>query len=91
VAALERITLAEEHARYAAHPASGLRLRQDSAELRRALAATMPLRARWRARVLPLSVLTPTASGVSQAADAVGYIRLPRPRSRRGQPSSPRR
>jgi hypothetical protein len=91
VAALERITLAEEHARYATHPASGRRLRQDSAEFRRALAATMPLRARWRARVLPLSVIAPTASGVSQAADAVGNIRLPRPRPRRGQPESPRR
>jgi hypothetical protein len=78
LAALERITLAEERARYAAYPASGGRLRQDSAEFRRALASTMPLHSRWRARVLPLSVLTPTASGVSQAADAVGNIRLPR-------------
>jgi transglutaminase-like putative cysteine protease len=89
LAALERITLAEERARYAARAAAGDRLRQDSAEFRRALAATMPLHARWRARVLPLSVLAPTASGVSLAADAVGYIRLPRPR--RGRPASPGR
>jgi transglutaminase-like putative cysteine protease len=72
VAALERITLAEERARYAASPVAGSQLRQDSTELRRALAATMPRRARLRARLLPQSVLTPTAVGVSQAADAVG-------------------
>jgi transglutaminase-like putative cysteine protease len=89
VAALERITQAEERARYATHPASGGRLRQDSSEFRRALAATMPMNTRWRARVLPLSVLAPTASSVSQAADAVGNIRLPRPRQRRGR-SAPR-
>jgi transglutaminase-like putative cysteine protease len=72
IAALERITLAVERARYAGSPVPGSRLRQDSAEFRRALAATMPRRTRWRARLLPLSVLTPTATGVSQAADAVG-------------------
>jgi transglutaminase-like putative cysteine protease len=72
VAALERITTAVERARYAGSPLPGGRLRQDSAEFRRALAATMPRRTRWRARLLPLSVLTPTATGVSQAADAVG-------------------
>ncbi len=87
VAALERITLAEEHARYAAQPVPGERLRQDSAEFRRALAATMPVRARWQARVLPLSVIVPTASGVGQAADAVGNIRLPRPQ--RGRLAAP--
>jgi len=88
VAALERITLAEERARYATRPAPGRQLRHDSAEFRRALAATMPLRTRWRARVLPLSILAPTASGVSQAADAVGNIRLPRPRRRGGRPAA---
>jgi hypothetical protein len=72
VAALERITMAVERARYAGRPVPGSRLRQDSTEFRRALAATMPRRTRWRARLLPLSVLTPTATGVSQAADAVG-------------------
>ncbi|HTU73055.1 MAG TPA: DUF3488 and transglutaminase-like domain-containing protein [Trebonia sp.] len=85
VAALERITLAEEQARYAVQAASGERLRQDSAEFRRALAATRTRQTRWRARMLPLSVLAPTASGVSQAADAFGNIRLPQPRRRRGR------
>jgi transglutaminase-like putative cysteine protease len=89
VAALRRITLAEEQARYAAHPVPGDLLRRDSAEFHRALVATMPRRARWRARLLPLSVLVPAASGVSQAADAVGNVRLPRPR--RGQLDSPGR
>lgn len=82
LAALERITMAEERARYSARPVSGNTLRRDSAEFRRALAATMPRRARWRARVLPLSVLSPTADGVSQAADALGSFRLRRPRLR---------
>jgi transglutaminase-like putative cysteine protease len=88
VAALDRITAAEERARYASRPVPGASLRKDSAEFRRALAATMPRRARWRARLLPLSVITPTASGVSRAADAMGGF-SPRRLRRPGQPSRP--
>jgi transglutaminase-like putative cysteine protease len=80
IAALERITMAEERARYAARPVSGSGLRRDSAAVRRAVAATTARRDRWRARLLPSSVLTPTASGVSQAADVFSRLSL-----RRGQ------
>jgi transglutaminase-like putative cysteine protease len=80
IAALERVTMAEERARYAARPVSGSGLRRDSATVRRAIAATATRRDRWQARLLPSSVLTPTASGVSQAADAFSRLSL----SRRG-------
>jgi hypothetical protein len=78
IAALERIAMAEERARYAARPVSGSGLRRDSAVVRRAIAATTTRRDRWRARLLPSSVLTPTASGVSQAADVFGRLSLRR-------------
>jgi transglutaminase-like putative cysteine protease len=80
IAALERIALAEERARYAARPVSGSGLRRDSAAVRRAVAATTARRDRWRARLLPPSVLTPTASGVSQAADVFSRLSLRRGR-----------
>ena len=93
IAALERITMAEERARYAARPVSGSGLRRDSAAVRRALAATTARRDRWRARLLPSSVLTPTASGVSQAADVFGRLSLRRGarRTRRTAPPMPGR
>jgi hypothetical protein len=72
--------MAEERARYAARPVSGSGLRRDSAAVRRAVAAATARRDRWRARLLPSSVLTPTASGVSQAADVFSRLSL-----RRGQ------
>jgi transglutaminase-like putative cysteine protease len=78
IAALERITMAEERARYAARPVSGSGLRRDSAVVRRALAGTTTRRDRWRARLLPSSVLTPTASGVSQVADVFSRLSLRR-------------
>jgi hypothetical protein len=55
--ALSRITLAEERAQYAASPVPGGHLRTDSAQVRRALAATTSRAWRLRARVLPPSVL----------------------------------
>jgi hypothetical protein len=57
IEALGRITLAEERAVYAASPVPGGQLREDSAHVRRALAATTSRAARLRARVLPPSVL----------------------------------
>jgi transglutaminase-like putative cysteine protease len=91
IAALERITMAEERARYAAGPLPGGHLQRDSAAVRRALAMTRPRRDRWRARMLPQSVLTPTATGVSQAADVFGRVSLPQratPRRGRERPGS---
>ena len=57
IEALSRITLAEERAQYAARPVPGGRLRSDTAQVRRALAATTSRGGRLRARVLPPSVL----------------------------------
>jgi hypothetical protein len=57
ITALSRITVAEERAQYAARPVPGGQLRADSAEVRRALAATTSRAGRLRARVLPPSVL----------------------------------
>jgi hypothetical protein len=84
-AAVRRITMAEERARYAARPVPGSGLRRDSAAVRQALAAAAGRRDRWRARVLPASVLTPAASGLSQAADIFGRLSLSRRDSRQPQ------
>jgi hypothetical protein len=56
-AALRRIALAAERARYSARPAGGAALREDAATVRRALASSVPRRRRWLARVFPLSVM----------------------------------
>jgi transglutaminase-like putative cysteine protease len=79
-AALRRITMAEERARYSARPAAGGTLPRDSAVVRRAVAMAMPRRARWRARLFPSSVLALVGVGVNRAADLFGRIgpnRLP--------------
>jgi hypothetical protein len=68
-AALGRIAMAEERARYAPAPADGSGLRADSVALRRAIAAAVPRRARWRARLLPPSVLGPVLAMVASAAN----------------------
>jgi transglutaminase-like putative cysteine protease len=68
-AALGRIAMAEELARYAPAPADGSGLRADSAAVRRAIAAAVPRGTRWRARLLPASVLGPTFGAIASAAD----------------------
>jgi transglutaminase-like putative cysteine protease len=68
-AALRRITMAEERARYSARPADGGTLPRDATVVRRAIAAAAPRWTRWRARLLPSSVLTPVGIGVSQVTD----------------------
>jgi transglutaminase-like putative cysteine protease len=74
--ALRRVTLAAERARYSARPVPGTGLRQDSAAVRRALAAAASRRARWRARVFPRSVIAPVTARVSQVTDAFGRLSL---------------
>ena len=92
VTALRRVALAEERARYAARPDSGMGLRQDSAVVRRAIAAAVPRWTRWRARLMPASVLAPSLVRLSQAADVFGRLnpewfgRLSRTRPGREQP-----
>jgi transglutaminase-like putative cysteine protease/uncharacterized membrane protein YgcG len=68
-AALVRIAMAEERARYAPAPTSGSGLRADSAAVRRAIAAAVPREARWRARLFPASVVTPALNAVASTAD----------------------
>jgi transglutaminase-like putative cysteine protease len=68
-AALGRIALAEERARYAPAPADGSGLRADSAAVRQAIAAAVPRRARWRAWLLPPSVVSPALNGLAATAD----------------------
>jgi transglutaminase-like putative cysteine protease len=74
LAALGRVALAEERARYAARPVSGAGLRQDSATIRRAIAAAVPRSTRLRARLMPSSVLTPALASISQVADIFGRL-----------------
>jgi transglutaminase-like putative cysteine protease len=74
MAALRRVAMAEERARYAARPDSGAGLREDSATVRRAIAAASPRRTRWLARLFPSSVITPAMIRFSQAADFSGRL-----------------
>jgi transglutaminase-like putative cysteine protease len=73
-AALGRIAMAEERARYAARADSGAGLRGDSAAVRKAVAAAVPRWTRWRARLLPTSVLSPALTAVLQATDIFGRL-----------------
>jgi len=73
-AALRRITMAEERARYSARPTDGGTLPRDATVVRRAIAAAAPRRTRWRARLLPSSVITPVGIGVSQVTDLFGRM-----------------
>jgi len=86
-AALGRITMAEERARYAPAPSDGSSLRADSAAVRRAIAAAVPREARWRARLLPASVVSPALNAVASAADLYRGSRrdLPRPGKERSE------
>jgi transglutaminase-like putative cysteine protease len=74
MAALRRVALAEERARYAGRPDTGTGLRQDSATIRRAISAASPRRTRWLARLFPSSVITPAMVRFSQAADFSGRL-----------------
>ncbi len=69
LAALGRIAMAEERARYSARPADGTGLRHDSVTVRRAIAVAAPRRIRWRGRLLPASVAGPALNAMAQAAD----------------------
>ena len=75
-AAVRRLARAEERARYAARPPAPQDLRRDGTTARRGLAATARRSVRWRARVLPASLLASTAA-------AVGHI-MHRERARHG-------
>ena len=64
-AAVRRLALAQERASYAARPSASQQLRRDGTTARRGLAATARRSTRWRARVLPASLLASTAAAVA--------------------------
>lgn len=70
--AIHRIAMAAERARYSASPASPDGLRADTIQARRAIAAAVSRRARFRAWLLPMSIIGPatalTARGLDQSA-----------------------
>jgi transglutaminase-like putative cysteine protease len=72
--ALTRIVRAEERARYATSPLASSTLRSDSAEVRRALSRQATWVERWRARMLPASVLAPVRTGLQHALDIFGWM-----------------
>ena len=74
LAALGRIAMAEERARYAARPTDGSGLRHDSVTVRRAIAVAVPRPVRWRGRLLPASVIGPALTATAQAADIFGRL-----------------
>ena len=74
LAALGRIAMAEERARYSAQPTDGSGLRHDSVTVRRAIAVAVPPPTRWRGRLLPASVIGPALSATAQAADIFGRL-----------------
>jgi len=81
--ALERIALAEERASYALSPAGSARLQADEAVVRRAVARTRPLSARWLAVIAPPSALIPVRAGAQQVLDVFGWMELATTRVRR--------
>jgi transglutaminase-like putative cysteine protease len=64
-AAVRRLALAEERASYAARPPTSQDLRRDGTTARRGLAATARRNTRWRARVLPASLLASATAAVA--------------------------
>jgi transglutaminase-like putative cysteine protease len=72
--ALGRIVTAEERARYAAVPLPGQTLRADTAAVRRALAQEADWTARWRARLMPASMLTPIRPALQHTLDVFGWM-----------------
>jgi transglutaminase-like putative cysteine protease len=72
--ALGRIITAEERARYAAAPLPSPTLRADSATIRQALAQEADWSVRWRARLLPPSMLAPVRPALQHTLDVFGWM-----------------
>ena len=68
-AAITRLALAEERASYAARPAGSQHLRRDAATARRALSATARRSTRWRATLMPASMMTALAETATRIPD----------------------
>jgi transglutaminase-like putative cysteine protease len=72
--ALERIASAEERARYATAPQPSATLHRDVTTMRQALALEADRAMRWRARLLPASMLAPTRAALYYALDVFGWM-----------------
>jgi Domain of unknown function (DUF4129) len=72
--ALGRIVTAEERARYATTPLPSPTLRADSAAVRRGLAHEADWPVRWRARLLPASMLAPIRPAIQHTLDVFGWM-----------------
>jgi transglutaminase-like putative cysteine protease len=72
--ALGRIVRAEECASYAEAPLPTPTLRADSAAIRRALYRQATWPERWRARMLPASMLAPVRTGLQHVLDVFGWM-----------------
>jgi len=78
-AAVRRLALAEERARYAASPAQSQALRRDGVTARRGIAATARRGARWRALIFPTSLLTALADTAARVTERVVTLLSRRP------------
>jgi transglutaminase-like putative cysteine protease len=72
--ALERIASAEERARYATAPLPSTTLAADSAVVRRALTREADWTGRWRARLVPSSMLAPVRPALQHMLDVFGWM-----------------
>jgi transglutaminase-like putative cysteine protease len=74
-AAIRRLAMAAERARYSSAPAPSDGLRADTALARRAIAAAVSRRARLRASLFPMSVLAPTMTAAMRFLDRTAIWR----------------
>jgi TgpA N-terminal domain/Transglutaminase-like superfamily len=72
--ALRRLAVAEERARYAVHLDVLPALRTDVTGVRKAIAAAVSVRTRWRASLLPASKFSAMRRRGAQALDVFGWI-----------------
>jgi transglutaminase-like putative cysteine protease len=72
--ALGRIASAEERARYATAPLPSNTLAADSAAIRRALTREADWTGRWRARLVPTSMVTPIRLALQHVLDVFGWM-----------------
>ena len=80
--AITRIALAEERASYAARPADARDLHRDTATARHGLAAQARRGTRWRAALLPVSMLTTLAETAVRIPDRASALHPRRKRWR---------
>jgi transglutaminase-like putative cysteine protease len=79
-AAVTRLALAEERASYAARPGGSEHLRRDGITARRGLSAGARPTTRWRAAVLPASMMTAIAEAAARIPDRLAAFRARRRR-----------